>query len=75
MSISDQAASEKRTLQTRLEAELSKLRSDLLRTQDDLDDFRSREMQGPGIEMLEQMNELQDEVAKLRAQLRAKGGA
>jgi DNA repair exonuclease SbcCD ATPase subunit len=75
MSISASATAEKRSLQAHLESSLGQLRQQLLQTQEELDEFRAKDMQGPGIAMLEEVNALQDEVQMLRAQLRFKGGA
>lgn len=75
MSISASATAEKRSLQAHLEASLAQLRQQLLQTQEELDEFRAKDMQGGSIAMLEEVNALQDEVQMLRAQLRAKGGA
>jgi DNA repair exonuclease SbcCD ATPase subunit len=74
MSISASATAEKRSLQAHLESSLGQLRQQLLQTQEELDEFRAKDMQGPGIAMLEEVNALQDEVQMLRAQLRSKGG-
>lgn len=73
MSISASATAEKRSLQAHLESSLGHLRQQLLETQEELDEFRAKDMQGPGIAMLEEVNALQDEVQMLRAQLRSKG--
>jgi DNA repair exonuclease SbcCD ATPase subunit len=74
MSISASATAEKHSLQAHLESSLGQLRQQLLQTQEELDEFRAKDMQGPGIAMLEEVNALQDEVQMLRAQLRSKGG-
>lgn len=74
MSISEVATAEKRSLQEHLETSLGQMRQQLLRTQEELDEFRAKDMQGPGIAMLEEVNALQDEVQMLRSQLRSRGG-
>ena len=58
-------------MQTRLEGEIERLRAEIVKVKDDMDDQRARE-QGQGIALLDELNSLQDEVQKLRSQLRAK---
>jgi ribosome recycling factor len=58
-------------MQIRLEGEIERLRAEIVKVKDDMDDQRARE-QGQGIALLDELNSLQDEVQKLRQQLRAK---
>ncbi|KAL7416620.1 Up-regulated during septation-domain-containing protein [Mrakia frigida] len=71
LTLADEAAQEKRAMQIRLEAEIERLRTEITKIRDDMDDQRARE-QGQGIALLDELNSLQDEVQTLRKQLRQK---
>ncbi|WOO83940.1 uncharacterized protein LOC62_05G007457 [Vanrija pseudolonga] len=73
LTLSDEAETERRTLQTQLQNQIDDLSRKLRTTTEDADHERARG-QEQQMQMLDELNSLQAEVGQLRQKLRAKGG-